>query len=245
MHAHREDGLDGARTRLGGLERLGHERVDAKAAARSASATRQMQEEVQKWRMKKQQKNIECDPKKKCKLIKLYRKHKRNSKGLLECNICNMSFQKDNTFSMHYKNVHPDPQKEKFKCLHPGCSYESYNKSAVDNHTHPTCPFCNKNLKTISGLYSHISKVCYKNQKGEDESHFKFGKRIYDDFNKNLNSSVKREAPVLVKPKVQRVALIDSDSYSDSYSDSDSDDDCDIYHRVIQQQAAGHSTGEQ
>ena len=189
----------------------------------------------------KNQKNIECNPKKKCKLIKPYRKHIRNSKGLLECNICNLSFQNDNTYSMHYKNVHPPPGKKKFKCLHPGCSYESYNKGAVDNHTHPTCPFCNKNLKTITGLYSHISKVCYKNQKGRNETHFKFGKRIYDDYNKNLNASVQREATELVKSRVQQVALINQ--LVDS--DSDSDSDCEIYPRERQQQSAGHSTQEQ
>jgi len=189
----------------------------------------------------KNQKNIECNPKKKCKLIKPYRKHIRNSKGLLECNICNMSFQKDNTYSMHYKNVHPPSGKEKFKCLHPGCSYESYNKSAVDNHTHPTCPFCNKNLKTITGLFTHISKVCYKEQKGENETHFKFGKRIYDDYNKNLNASVQREATEMVKPRVQQLALINQLLESDS----DSDSDCEIYPRKRQQQSAGHSTQEQ
>ena len=132
-----------------------------------------------------------------------------------------MSFQKDNTYSMHYKNVHPPPGKEKFKCLHPGCSYESYNKGAVDNHTHPTCPFCNKNLKTISGLFTHISKVCYKEQKGANETHFKFGKRIYDDYIKKLINELLEE------------------------SESDSDSDCEIYPRERQQQSAGHSTQEQ
>ena len=190
--------------------------LKAKVAAEKKEAVAKKKESEAKKaaaaKLKKQQKNIECNPKKKCKLIKPYRKHKRNPKGLLECNICNMSFQKDSTYSMHYKNVHPPSGKEKFKCLHPDCGYESYNKSSVDNHTHPTCPFCNKNLKTISGLYSHISKVCHKNQKGADESHYEFGKRIYNDFNKNLNLSVKREATALVKPKVQRIELIDSDS---------------------------------